>query len=177
MAEIMTQLDILSKNVMGAGARSVNVVGVGCVNPYEAKFEALYNVKVNFLSNQGGGHRSNYPRQGGQSVQGVWKVQVSELIVQSASAHRRRDMTRTNLDMPPRKKARCIGINKGEENPPKKGRQDVPKGGKGKGKRHVSEAPDQNSDSEDPHTASSEPEEDLPLQSRWDEIRARSRPD
>ncbi len=61
----MTQLDILSKNVMGAGARSVNVVGVGCVNPDEAKFEALYNEEVNFLANQGGGYRSNYPRQGG----------------------------------------------------------------------------------------------------------------
>uniref|UniRef100_M1D8I6 Integrase core domain containing protein n=1 Tax=Solanum tuberosum TaxID=4113 RepID=M1D8I6_SOLTU len=62
MAKIMTQLDILSKYVMGAGARSVIVVGVGCVNPDEAKFEALYNEEVNFLANQGGGYRSNYPR-------------------------------------------------------------------------------------------------------------------
>uniref|UniRef100_M1DYP1 Integrase core domain containing protein n=1 Tax=Solanum tuberosum TaxID=4113 RepID=M1DYP1_SOLTU len=65
MAKIMTQLDILSKNVMGAGARSVNAVGVGCANPDESKFEALYNEEVNFLTNQGGGYRSNYPRQGG----------------------------------------------------------------------------------------------------------------
>uniref|UniRef100_M1DHY6 Uncharacterized protein n=1 Tax=Solanum tuberosum TaxID=4113 RepID=M1DHY6_SOLTU len=64
-AKIMTQLDNLSKNVMGAGARGVNVVGVGCVNPDEAKFEVLYNEEVNFLANQGGGYSSNYPRQGG----------------------------------------------------------------------------------------------------------------
>ena len=50
---------------MGAGARSVNVVGVGCVNPDEAKLEVLYIEVVNFLANQGGGYRSNYPRQGG----------------------------------------------------------------------------------------------------------------
>uniref|UniRef100_M1DL69 Putative plant transposon protein domain-containing protein n=1 Tax=Solanum tuberosum TaxID=4113 RepID=M1DL69_SOLTU len=62
MAKIMTQLDILSKNVVGAGTRGVNVVGVGCPNPDESKFEALYNEKVNFLANQGGGYRSNYPR-------------------------------------------------------------------------------------------------------------------
>ncbi|WMV25663.1 hypothetical protein MTR67_019048 [Solanum verrucosum] len=65
MAKIMKQLDILSKNVMGSAARSVNVVGVGFVNPDEAKFEALYNEEVNFLANQGGGYRSNYLRQGG----------------------------------------------------------------------------------------------------------------
>uniref|UniRef100_M1DW25 Integrase core domain containing protein n=1 Tax=Solanum tuberosum TaxID=4113 RepID=M1DW25_SOLTU len=65
MAKIMTQLDILSKNVMGAGAQGVNAVGVGCVNPNETKFEALYNEEVNFLANQRGGYHSNYPRQGG----------------------------------------------------------------------------------------------------------------
>uniref|UniRef100_M1DPL1 Gag-pol polyprotein n=1 Tax=Solanum tuberosum TaxID=4113 RepID=M1DPL1_SOLTU len=43
MAKIMTPLDILFKNVMGAGARSVNVMGVGCANPNESKFEALNN--------------------------------------------------------------------------------------------------------------------------------------
>jgi len=62
MAKIMTQLDILSKNIMGASARNVNVVGLGCTNPEETKFEALYNEEVNFLANQGGGYRSNYPR-------------------------------------------------------------------------------------------------------------------
>uniref|UniRef100_M1D819 Uncharacterized protein n=1 Tax=Solanum tuberosum TaxID=4113 RepID=M1D819_SOLTU len=35
------QLDILSKNVMGAGARNVNAVGVGGANPEEIKFEAI----------------------------------------------------------------------------------------------------------------------------------------
>uniref|UniRef100_M1DQU3 Uncharacterized protein n=1 Tax=Solanum tuberosum TaxID=4113 RepID=M1DQU3_SOLTU len=50
---------------MGAGARRVNVVGVGYVNPEEVKFEVLYKVEVNFLANQGGGYHENYPRQGG----------------------------------------------------------------------------------------------------------------
>ncbi|KAK4731373.1 hypothetical protein R3W88_024361 [Solanum pinnatisectum] len=64
MDKIITQLDILSKNVNGAGTRNVNVMGVGCVNPKEAKFEALSNEEVNFLANQGGGYRTNYPRDG-----------------------------------------------------------------------------------------------------------------
>lgn len=51
MDKIMTQLNIFSKNIMGADARSVNVVGVRCANPGESKFEALYNGKVNFLDN------------------------------------------------------------------------------------------------------------------------------
>ncbi|WMV24967.1 hypothetical protein MTR67_018352 [Solanum verrucosum] len=46
IAKIMTQLDILFKNVMRAGARGVNAVGVKCANPEEAKFEALYNEVV-----------------------------------------------------------------------------------------------------------------------------------
>lgn len=62
MAKIMTQLDILSKNVMGASARTVNAVCVECVNLEEAKFKALYNEQVNFLDNQGDGHHSNYSR-------------------------------------------------------------------------------------------------------------------
>uniref|UniRef100_M1DY79 Integrase core domain containing protein n=1 Tax=Solanum tuberosum TaxID=4113 RepID=M1DY79_SOLTU len=65
MAKMMTQLDIFAKNVMGAGAWSVNVVGVGGMNPDEAKFEALYNEEVNFQASQGGGYRANYPRPGG----------------------------------------------------------------------------------------------------------------
>lgn len=37
MAKIMRQLEILSKNVMGAGAVSVYTMGVGCANFEEAK--------------------------------------------------------------------------------------------------------------------------------------------
>uniref|UniRef100_M1DMV7 Integrase core domain containing protein n=1 Tax=Solanum tuberosum TaxID=4113 RepID=M1DMV7_SOLTU len=61
----MTQLDILAKNVMGIGTKSVNVVGVGGVNPDEAQFEAMYNKEVNFLANQREGYRAKYPRPGG----------------------------------------------------------------------------------------------------------------
>uniref|UniRef100_M1E1B3 Polyprotein protein n=1 Tax=Solanum tuberosum TaxID=4113 RepID=M1E1B3_SOLTU len=41
MAKMMTQLDILVKNVMGACAKSVNVVGVGGVNPDEARARGI----------------------------------------------------------------------------------------------------------------------------------------
>ena len=59
MAKIMTQFDILSKKIMGTGANRVNVMGVGCANPEEAKFEAFLSEEVNFLSKQGCGYRSN----------------------------------------------------------------------------------------------------------------------
>lgn len=62
---MMTHLDILAKNVMGAGTMSVNVVGVNGLNPKEAKFETLYNEELNFLAKQGGGYHGNYPRPGG----------------------------------------------------------------------------------------------------------------
>uniref|UniRef100_M1DZ89 Integrase core domain containing protein n=1 Tax=Solanum tuberosum TaxID=4113 RepID=M1DZ89_SOLTU len=70
----MTHLDILSKNVMGAGASSVSVVEVECTNPEEMKFEALYNEEVNFLANQGGDYRSNYPRHRGNQEMARPKV-------------------------------------------------------------------------------------------------------
>uniref|UniRef100_M1DIU0 Transposable element protein, Retrotrans_gag n=1 Tax=Solanum tuberosum TaxID=4113 RepID=M1DIU0_SOLTU len=65
MAKMMTQSDIFAKNVMGVGTNSVNIVGVGGVNPYEAQFEVFHNEEVNFLANQGRGYRANYPGLGG----------------------------------------------------------------------------------------------------------------
>lgn len=60
--KIMIQLDILSKNVMVAGALGVNVIGLWWESLDEVKFEALYNKEVRFLANQNSGYRSNYPR-------------------------------------------------------------------------------------------------------------------
>lgn len=40
-------------------ARSINVVEVGCVNPDESKFQALYNEEVNFLGNQESSYHAN----------------------------------------------------------------------------------------------------------------------
>ena len=65
MDKIMTQLNIFSKNIMGADARSVNIVGVRFANPEVSRFEISYNEEVNFLPNKGGDYLSNYPRQGG----------------------------------------------------------------------------------------------------------------
>lgn len=45
---------------MGVGTKNVNIVGVNGVNPDEAQFEAMYNVKVNFLIIRGGNYRANY---------------------------------------------------------------------------------------------------------------------
>uniref|UniRef100_M1DYZ8 Integrase core domain containing protein n=1 Tax=Solanum tuberosum TaxID=4113 RepID=M1DYZ8_SOLTU len=49
---------------------SVNVVGVGGVNPDETQLKALYNKEVNFLANQRGGYRANYPSPSGNQS---WK--------------------------------------------------------------------------------------------------------
>lgn len=40
---MMTQLEILAKNIMGASTRSLNVVYFSGVNPEKAKFDVLYN--------------------------------------------------------------------------------------------------------------------------------------
>uniref|UniRef100_M1DIX0 Integrase core domain containing protein n=1 Tax=Solanum tuberosum TaxID=4113 RepID=M1DIX0_SOLTU len=81
-------------------------------------------------------------------------------------------MVRTNIDMPPQKRAWGIIINEGGSNTPKKGRQDLQVGDKGMGKRPTYERA--TADSQDPL---SEPKDDQPLQSWRDEIRARSHTD
>ncbi|WMV41908.1 hypothetical protein MTR67_035293 [Solanum verrucosum] len=66
MAKIMTQMDLLTKNVMGGGYKDMNTVGANSgVSPDDAQFEDMYNVEVQFLSNQTGGSRPSYPRSGG----------------------------------------------------------------------------------------------------------------
>jgi len=61
IAKIITQLDLLSKYVIGSGLKFVNAVGTNsgqCLD--DAKFEALYNEKVQYLGNQVGGSHPNY---------------------------------------------------------------------------------------------------------------------
>ncbi|WMV53927.1 hypothetical protein MTR67_047312 [Solanum verrucosum] len=55
MAKMMTQLDLLSKHVMGGGLKSVNAVGTNSGHySNDTKFETLYNEKVQYLGNQMG---------------------------------------------------------------------------------------------------------------------------
>ena len=61
---MMTQMDILLKNVMGSGLKSVNFAGVNGVNTEDSHFDALYNQEVSFLANQGGGFHPSYPWRG-----------------------------------------------------------------------------------------------------------------
>ncbi|WMV41742.1 hypothetical protein MTR67_035127 [Solanum verrucosum] len=53
---MMTQIDLLSKNIMRGGLKLVNVVGTNngqC--PEDAKFKAVYNKEVQYWENQMGG--------------------------------------------------------------------------------------------------------------------------
>ncbi|WMV45653.1 hypothetical protein MTR67_039038 [Solanum verrucosum] len=66
MAKMITQLFLLSKQVMGCGLKDVNVVGKNVGQcPYYAKFEALHNKEVQYLGNQIGGSHPYYKRQDG----------------------------------------------------------------------------------------------------------------
>ncbi|WMV30303.1 hypothetical protein MTR67_023688 [Solanum verrucosum] len=61
MAKMMTQINLLSENVMGGGTKSVNAVGTNSGQcPNDAKFEELYNEEVQYLGNQVGGSHTNY---------------------------------------------------------------------------------------------------------------------
>ncbi|WMV09444.1 hypothetical protein MTR67_002829 [Solanum verrucosum] len=65
MDKMMTQLDLLSKNVMVSGSMVMTVVGVSGEIPEDVHFEALYNEEVSFLANQREGFRPNYLRLAG----------------------------------------------------------------------------------------------------------------
>ncbi|WMV13972.1 hypothetical protein MTR67_007357 [Solanum verrucosum] len=66
MAKMITQMDLLTKHVMGSGHKVVNAINTNSgVNPDDAHFEAMHNEEVQFFANQVGGSRSGYPRSNG----------------------------------------------------------------------------------------------------------------
>ncbi|WMV25109.1 hypothetical protein MTR67_018494 [Solanum verrucosum] len=71
MAKMMTQIDLLSKYVIGGRTNLVKVVGTNTRQcPDDTKFEVLYNEEVQYLENQVGGSHNNYQRRGGNQE---WK--------------------------------------------------------------------------------------------------------
>lgn len=81
MENIMTQLDLLAKNFIGACSRREDVVGIRYVNPKEANFEEMYNEEVNFLANTISVCHANYPRLG--VTQGVLGMRDGEIVIES----------------------------------------------------------------------------------------------
>ncbi|WMV29902.1 hypothetical protein MTR67_023287 [Solanum verrucosum] len=66
MEKMMTQMELLTKHVMGSGDKAMNVVGTNSeMSSDDAYFEAIYNKEVQFLSSQAVGSRPFYPRLGG----------------------------------------------------------------------------------------------------------------
>lgn len=60
---MMTQIDLLTKHMMGGGSQSVNAMGVsGGKCSEDEKIEVLYNKEVQFLTNQAWGSRPTYQR-------------------------------------------------------------------------------------------------------------------
>ncbi|WMV59004.1 hypothetical protein MTR67_052389 [Solanum verrucosum] len=63
MDKVVTQLDLLSKYVLGDGLKSADAVGTNSGKfPNDVKFEALYIEEVQYLGNQIGGSHPNYQR-------------------------------------------------------------------------------------------------------------------
>lgn len=62
---MMTQMNLLTKHVMGGGSNSVNAVSLSRIKSYEDDmFDSLYNEDVQFLSNKVWGSCHTFQRQG-----------------------------------------------------------------------------------------------------------------